>query len=242
VVAVAALDLYLRMLLGAAEPACLEAIETSSNVPTAAIGDTVSQAPFSPDPAIGDTALLLALDAAGRLAHELASVGGVLDALAATVRHLRQHMLDSAAPGSMLREDISERALRARVNIVMRGIRVLESREHEVPSAALAAPFRSVRDVCVCLEDRVTQIYARWARQQEPERDADPDAQRWLRYLAVDDAEVAFALLGREPAIARFLSAGAGAVCGDVGAACREIAAAIGLSAGASTTQRGRSS
>jgi len=207
--------------------------------------------PPRPDLLVGDAApptLVLALDAAGRLEHELGAVVGLLNdrtfavargAVAAaitrslesvveTVRLLRQSVLDTATRGADAVPTIRERAIRARVNVVIRAIHVLQSREHDVPGPALVAPFRCVRDVCVFLVDRFAQIYEGFA-EHATDHEFDTGARHRLRYIAVDDAEIAFARLGREPALAHFLRGCATSHSDEVRGACREIAVTLGL-------------
>ena len=53
--------------------------------------------------------------------------------------------------------------------------------------------------------------------------------QQTLAYTALDDAEIAFERIGRDPALERFIRIGAACTCSAVCLACQELAATIGL-------------
>jgi hypothetical protein len=201
------------------------------------------------DAAVAPASSVLALDTAGRLDRELAAVETYLGdtpewfvrdarsallvrsikAVVVTARLLRQHVLDAICRSTDGTIDILERGIRARANIVMRALYVLGHRECEVPASALVAPFGHVRDVCAFLVDRVTAIYARWSDQRATDHELDPSTRQALRYIAVDEAEVAFERLGRDAALATFLQVGAASDSPAVSTACRELAAIVGL-------------
>lgn len=192
---------------------------------------------------------VLALDTAGRLDRELATVTGYLNDAAGpfspkarsafllqslatvvvTARLLRQQLLDVMCRTTEGALDIHERVIRARANIVMRTLNVLTQREHEVPTSALVGRFRRVHDVRAFLIDEVTNIYTKWSEQCGMVRQLDQSTHYALRYIAVDEAEIAFERLGRDVAFATFLRVGTADGSDAVRTACREIAAIVGL-------------
>ncbi|MCW5801788.1 MAG: hypothetical protein KIT31_05330 [Deltaproteobacteria bacterium] len=211
----------------------------------------MSRLPFSMSAHVLDgstattVASILALDTAGRLDGELAAITRYLNDPHRTLRRevisstlvrsienavaiarlLRQYVLDA-----MYRTedalDVTECGVRARANILMRALQLFKQREHEVPAAALVAPFLRLHDLSIFLTNRVAQIYARWTEQTGTEQGLDRSTQR---YLAVDEAEIAFVRLGRNAAFATFLRVGIACGSDAVRAACREIAGVVGL-------------
>lgn len=213
---------------------------------------------------------VLALDAAGRLERELAALASYLadsadsfgrdtriallvdsvEAIAITAHLVRQRVLDSLRRSSAGAIELHERAIRARANIVMRALYVLKGRERELSAAALSGRFRCTQDVFAFLVDRITELYGRWSEQYETARALDVASQHALRYIAADEAEVAFARLGRDPALATFLRVGSTCESEAIRMACGESAAIVGLRAteddgganGVSKPQDGRAS
>lgn len=201
---------------------------------------------------------VLALDAAGRLARELAAVAAYVEDLRETLRgdarspllvttlarvivtaqQLRQHALHAVTARWEESIEIHERALRARMNIILRGLYALKQSEQSIPAGAFAARFRSLREVTVYLVEQLTQIHMRWQEQLELDRRLDSGSSRALAYAALDEAEVALARLGRDPDLERFFRVGATSANEAVTTACGEIAATLGheLSSESATT------
>lgn len=127
--------------------------------------------------------------------------------------------------------DTHERGIRARTYIVMRALRVLAQREREVPASALVGRFRCLNDVSRFLIDQVSQIYSLWMEQSGTGtgQQLDSSTRQALRYIAVDEAEVAFERLGRDVALATFLRVCAACDSDAVSTACREVAAIVGV-------------
>jgi len=193
---------------------------------------------------------VLAIDTAGRLERELAATitflgdpdGPVgrdgrsvfllrsLETVISTARLLRQLVLDATCRSTDGSIEVHERGIRARATIVMRALYVFKQHAHEVPATALVAPFLRVHDVCAFLIDHISEICSRWNDQRGTGPQADPSTHRALRYIAADEAEIAFERLGRDAAFATFLRVGATCTSSDaVRTACREIGVIVGL-------------
>ena len=199
--------------------------------------------------AVDSPYLVVALDTAGRLDQGLATVAGCLNDVAdvlsrdartaflpgaiemvlATARLLRADVLDAIGTSAEAPIEIDERAVLARIRVVMRALRVLRRCESAVPRAALVGRFGSVRDVSTFLVDQIAQIYARWIEQRGDIEVRESATRSALAYAAADDAEIGFALLGRDASLTTFLRTGAASDVEAVRAACREIAATLGL-------------
>ncbi|MBX3157760.1 MAG: hypothetical protein KF773_17460 [Deltaproteobacteria bacterium] len=197
------------------------------------------------------TASILALDTAGRLDREIATITGYLEGrevsstlmrsienVVAIERLLRRRMLDAMCRT----EDDVHDGIRARANIVMRALRVFREHEHEFPAAALIVPFLRLHDLSVFLTNRTAEICARWTEQSGPEQAHDPSTRHALRYLADDEAEISFARIGRNAAVATFLCIGIDRGSDAVRTACREIAVVVGLASAARDVERSQPS
>lgn len=192
---------------------------------------------------------ILALDSAGRLDRELTSIAAHVDdlrdllqgdarasllvqslALAiVTAQQLRiqvLHVAETSAKGSV---DLYERTMRARLNIVVRALYALKSSESWIPHDAFARRFRALRDISVYLADRVGQIHAQWTEQRAMYQQADAWMRQTLAYTALDDAEIAFERIGRDPDLEHFVRVGAGCTCAAVRLASHELAVTFGL-------------
>lgn len=192
---------------------------------------------------------VLVLDTAGRLDRELAVVRGFADQLAellredaraaflsgalnaamSTLRLLRRCMVDSIGTLQDVSIEVQEAALRARMNIVVRAVYFLHRGERDVPASALGGRFRSVSDVTTHLADHVSRILSQWLEQRAAGAQVDEASRRALRYAALDEAEVAFEALGRDPELSRFLRAGSESASELFRLSCLEIAATVGL-------------
>ena len=188
---------------------------------------------------------VLLLDTAGRLDRELGAARGLADELTAllqtdsrgafltgainaamsTLRLLRRRM-HSALAGAEVSIDVQESALRARMHVIVRAVYFLHRDMHAVPAFALGGRFRSVPEVTSYLADQVSQILAQWKDQRTAGLPLD-DVSR--RYASLDEAEVAFEALGRDPDLARFLRAGSESESEPLSLSCLEIAATVGL-------------
>lgn len=208
-----------------------------------------SHASLMLDAALVPASSVLALDTAGRLDRELAAVIGYLDdaaelfgreartafllqlieTLVETAHLLHRQVLDAACRSTDADIATHERGVRARANILMRALYVLKQREQELPGSALVGRFRCARDAYTFLIDGVTRIYATWNEQLGTVQQLDPSTRHALRYIAVDEAEIAFERLGRDTSLATFLRVGATSGSDAVSTACSEIAAVVGL-------------
>jgi len=194
------------------------------------------------------SACVVALDTAGRLDRELATVATYVDdvrdllqgdgraallvhavaRVIVTARQLRQQVLCASVDADEASVEIHERALRARMNIAIRGFYALKQNELWLPRAAFGARFRVLRDVTAYLVDQFAQIHDRWQEQRDRNQ-LHADLRRVVTYTALDEAEIALQRLGRDVDLERFLSAGAASGCESVVTACREIAWTLGV-------------
>lgn len=192
---------------------------------------------------------MVALDTAGRLDRELATVATYVDdvrellqgdgraallvqavaRVIVTARQLRQQVLCASIDVDEASVEIHERALRARMNIAIRGFYALKQGELWIPRAAFAARFRVLRDVTAYLADQFAQIHDRWQEQRGRNQRTQADLRRAGTYTALDEAEIALERLGRDSDVERFLSAGDSSGCESVATACREIAWTLGV-------------
>lgn len=195
------------------------------------------------------SACVVALDTAGRLDRELATVATYVDdvrdllhgdgraallvhavaRVIVTARQLRQQVLCAAVAVDEASVETHERALRARMNIAIRGFYALKQNELWLPRAAFGARFRVLRDVTAYLVDQFTQIHDRWQEQRGRSQRIEAHLRRVVTYTALDEAEIALERLGRDADLWRFLSAGAASGCESVAIACREIAWTLGV-------------
>lgn len=198
---------------------------------------------------------VLALDTVGRLDRELATLAAYVDdvrdllcrdargslvvqAVARVIvnaQHLRSQAHDAAAGVDADSIEIRERALRARMNIIVRALYALKQNERWMPQEAFGGRFRSLREFNLHVVDYVAQVHACWLEQRDPEQPADRVAQRTIIYAALDDAEIAFERLGRDDAVQQFLSVGASSACEAIATACRELATTVGAALRAAT-------
>lgn len=192
---------------------------------------------------------VLALDTAGRLDRELAALATYVDEVRdllrgeaqgallvravarviVTAQQLRAQAHDSAVGPDTDSIELRERALQARMNIVVRALYALKQNEHWVPNDALTGPFRTLRDFNLHVVDHVASIHARWLEQRAPQQALDHQTQRALAYAALDEAEIAFERLSRNRAVRRFLRVGSSNACAALATACRELAAILGV-------------
>lgn len=195
---------------------------------------------------------ILALDTAGRLDRELATLASYVDDLRdlirsdsrgallvhavarviATAQDLRTQALEGALELVADPVEIHEHALRARISILVRGLYAIKQGEAAVPAAAFASRFCSLRDFNRYLIDRVAHLHERWLEQRRAEQSLDATARRVLAHAALDDAEIAFERLGRDADLESFLRAGSASASESVATACREIAASLGMTIG----------
>ena len=204
---------------------------------------------------------VLVLDTAGQLDRELASLAAYVDDIRdllrgdaraslvehtvarviVTAQHLRTQVLDAAVrPDASI--EIHERALRARMNIVVRALYALKQNERWLPHVALVGRFRSLRDFNLYVVDRVALIHTGWS-EQRGSQPLDSANQAASAYAALDEAEIAFERLGRDVDVEQFLRLASESPCEPVATACRELAVTIGAalkppSAEASMTRR----
>lgn len=195
------------------------------------------------------SACAVALDTAGRLDRELATVATYVDdvrdllqgdgraallvhavaRVIVTARQLRQQVLCAAVDVDEASVEIHEPALRARMNIAIRAFYALKQSELWIPRSAFGARFRVLRDVTAYLVDQFVQIHDRWQEQRGRNQRMQADLRRVVTYTALDEAEIALQRLGRDSDLQRFLSAGAASGCESVAIACREIAWTLGV-------------
>lgn len=195
---------------------------------------------------------VLALDTAGRLDRDLATLAAYVDdlrdrlhgdsrgsllvnALAriiVTAQLLRTQALDAAVAPESASIEVHERAMRARMNIVVRALFVLKQNERWLSSVGR---FRSLRDFSRYVIDHVAGIHCRWLEARGTEQGLDQATRHALAYAALDDAEISFERLGRDPDVERFLRVGASNGCAAVATACRELAATFGLALASSS-------
>lgn len=205
---------------------------------------------------------ILALDSAGRLDRELATVARLVDDLLDLVRadarasrlvqavavaivnaqQLRRHIVQATDCGrARLSVDVHERALRARMNIVMRALYALKSSEAQIPSTAFVGRFHTLRDVSVHLADRLAHIHSLWTEQRATYRQLNAWMKQTLAYQALDDAEIAFERLGRDRDLEHFVSTSAASASEAVSLASQELAVTFGIALaatdGAAATQ-----
>lgn len=197
------------------------------------------------------SACTVALDTAGRLDRELATVATYLDDLREqlrgdarasllvnalahammTAQQLREHVLRAVVGPDEESIEIHERALRARMNIVIRGLYALKQNELWIPLDAFAVRFRVLSDVSAFMVDQLSRIHDRWQEQRGLDQLLDACARRALAYAALDEAEIALERLGRDSDLQRFLRVGGTSECEPLATACREIAATLGVHA-----------
>lgn len=202
---------------------------------------------------------VLVLDTAGRLDRDLATLAAYVDdlrdrlhgdarasllvnALAriiVTGQLLRTQALDAAVAPESASIEIHERALRARMNVVVRALFALKQNERWLSLPASVGRFRSLRDFNVYVIDQVAQIHALWLEHRCAEQRLDEATQRALAYTALDDAEIAFERLGRDADVERFLRLGASNGCAAVATACCELAATFGIALTSPGEERG---
>lgn len=192
---------------------------------------------------------VLALDTAGRLDRDLATLAAYVDdlrdrlhgdsrgsllvnALAriiVTAQLLRTQALDAAVAPESASIEIHERAMRSRMSVVARALFALKQNERWLSLTNSVGRFQSLRDFSAHVIDQVAQIHCRWLEGRGSEQRLDPAAQRALAYAALDDAEITFERLGRDADVEQFLRAGASNGCAAIQTACRELAATFGL-------------
>lgn len=204
---------------------------------------------------VASTYSVLALDTVGRLDRELATLAAYVDdvrdllcrdargslvvqAVARVIvnaQHLRSQAHDAATGVDADSIEIRERALRARINIIVRALYALKQNERWMPQEAFGGRFRSLREFSLHVVDYVAQVHACWLEQRDPQQRVDRAAQRTIAYAALDDAEIAFERLGRDLAVQQFLQVGASSACEAIGTACRELSITVGIALHASS-------
>lgn len=192
---------------------------------------------------------VLALDTAGRLDCELATLATYVDDIRDLIRGdargalvvnalarvivIAQLLRAQALHAAVGRDDESiendERAFLARISIVVRSLFALKQNESWVSRAAWSGRFTSLRDFNVYVVDQLARIHNRWLEQRGPHQSLDAATQRALAYSALDDAEIALERVGRDGAVQRFLRVGSSNACEAVATACRELAATLGV-------------
>lgn len=192
---------------------------------------------------------VLVLDTAGRLDRDLATVAKYVDdlrdrlhgdargsflvqAVARVIviaQLLRTQALDAAVEPEAVSIEFHERALRARMNIVVRAMFALKQHERWLTLPTAVGRFATLRDFSVYVTDQVAQIHCRWLEARGTEQRLDSAARQALTYSALDDAEIAFERLGRDPDVEQFLCVGAANACEAIATACRELAATMGV-------------
>jgi len=192
---------------------------------------------------------VLVLDTAGQLDRDLATIARYVDDLRdrlhgdargslllqavahviVTAQRLRMQAHDAAVAPEMASIEIHERALRARMNIVVRALVALKQNERWLTLSVPGSRFGSLRDFSVHVIDHVAQIHCRWLEAHGSEQRLDQATRHGLAYAALDDAEIAFERLGRVAPVEKFLRIGAVNACAAIATACRELAAILGV-------------
>lgn len=201
---------------------------------------------------------ILVLDSAGRLDRELATLAAHLDDMRdllrgelraslllqavarviVTAQQLRALALNAVVGDAMETIALNERALQARISIVVRALYALKQNENWLEPGSLAGRFRTLRDFNLWIVDRVAQIHSQWLEQRAAQQAQDAVTGRALAYAALDDAEFSFERLGCDADVERFLRVGAANACEAVAVASQELAATFGVVLTASSEQR----
>jgi hypothetical protein len=192
---------------------------------------------------VGGSQLVLVLEAVMRLDGELARVLGCADFLATTIESsalapLRSAIARAVAAASRVRTrvlasardaafDLQEPALRSRITLVAVLLAELGEAELELDDPAELR----VRDVSNRVLERIGRVNAAWLSERRTILDAglDQASTRRALYVAADSAEHAFAAIGRDPELVRFLDRGTGAVSTRFRNACHTLAMVFAL-------------
>jgi hypothetical protein len=127
------------------------------------------------------------------------------------IRILRDRALTQVEPSDVL--DANELALRARTNVILVHLAILRELDREAPLAAwmFAGRLANVDAISTFVLAQVGRINASWFRDR----------------VALGNADLAYAMIGRDPDLAYFLRSGAARRSEPIRTACRAIAAVV---------------
>ena len=165
--------------------------------------------------------------AAGPDAAAIARVRLAVEAAALTMSTLRYRVLDDATG---LTVALQEAGVRARAAIVRLQLANLAEAEHELATDAppLVPPFERVADFATYVTDRLGRASAGWVRERSAlalvADHAGQTTREALYRVALNNAEYAFVAIGKDPVVARFLTAGSQVSSSRCRLGCRTLA------------------
>ncbi len=163
-------------------------------------------------------------------ARARAAVGRLYASVALTstkIELLRERVLEQITAPTLATRELG---LAARTNVIAMHLTAL--RVSMVPPDYFIGRFKMLADVQAFVLDQIGRINANWLRERkrlvaQDAGDGSESAREALVRVALGNAEIAFALIGRAPDLAHFLRHGARSHLPVVRTACRVIAAVV---------------